>query len=46
MKSDPTETCKSSWAGTDNDSTCTLGQHELQKNTLGRKGEQAYTQAH
>lgn len=46
MKSDPTGTCESSWASRDNDQTCALGRHEMQKNTLGKRGEQAYAHAH
>lgn len=46
MKSDPTGTYMSSWASRDNDSTCALGWHEMQKNTLSKRGEQAYAHAH
>ena len=46
MKPDPTGTCESSWASRDNDPTCALGWHEMQKNTLGKRGEQAYAHAH
>jgi len=46
MKSDPTGTWESSWASKDNDPTCALGRREMQQNTLGKSGEQAYAHAH